>query len=199
MMQIISLLGVAIVVFASTNVDDILLLSAFFSDPRYAPRQVVVGQFLGIAVLVVASFVCARLAIVIPPGWIGLLGLAPLVLGVRALWKLRSSAPTDESGEAPPAMSGSRALEVASATVANGGDNLGVYIPLFSRDPPFVPAYAATFAVMTAVWCAAGYYLVNNPIVGKTISRYGRVALPFVLMGLGLWLLSDALVLVMPS
>ncbi|MDC0748643.1 cadmium resistance transporter [Polyangium mundeleinium] len=199
MAQIIATLGIGVVVFASTNVDDILLLSAFFSDPRYTPRQVIAGQFLGIAALVGASVLCALLAIAIPPGWIGLLGIAPLVLGVRGLWRLRGSAKKDESDETRPVNPGSRVFEVASITIANGGDNLGVYIPLFSREPRLVPAYVVVFAVMTAVWCAAGYYLVNNPILGTQIARYGRIALPFVLIGLGLWILSSALVLVVPS
>jgi cadmium resistance protein CadD (predicted permease) len=199
MPDIVVALGVGVVVFVSTNVDDLLLLSAFFSDPSYPPRQVVAGQFLGIAALIVASLVCAVLAIAIPPGWIGLLGLAPLVLGFRGLWKLHRSAKEDDEEEARPVTPGSRVLAVASVTIANGGDNLGVYIPLFSRDLQLIPVYVTVFAVMTSVWCAAGYYLVNNPILGKQIARYGRIALPFVLIGLGLWILSDALALVTRS
>lgn len=117
------------------------------------------------------------------------------------MWRLRRAGEADapESEEARAAAAGSRVLAVASVTVANGGDNLGVYIPLFSNGPRLVPVYTAAFAVLTAVWCAAGYALVNNPILGKRIARLGRVALPFVLIGLGLWILSGALVLVMPS
>ena len=43
----IELLTVGIVVFASTNVDDIFLLSAFFADSHLKPRNVVAGQFVG--------------------------------------------------------------------------------------------------------------------------------------------------------
>lgn len=196
MEDIVAALGVAALVFASTNVDDLLLLSALFSDPSFAPRQIIAGQFLGITALVLASVACALLAVAVPPGWIGLLGLAPLALGVRGLWALRRPPENDGPGEARAEMPGSRALAVASITIANGGDNLGVYIPLFSSARRLIPVYVTVFAVMTAVWCAAGYYLVNNRVVGERIRRYGRVALPFVLIGLGLWILSDALVLV---
>jgi cadmium resistance protein CadD (predicted permease) len=55
-----------------------------------------------------------------------------------------------------------------------------------------VPLYAAVFAVMTAVWCAAGYWLVHHPIVGARIRQYGHIALPFVLIMLGSHILSDA-------
>jgi cadmium resistance protein CadD (predicted permease) len=197
--QVAAALGVAVAVFVSTNVDDIVLLAVFFSDPSFTPRQVIVGQFLGMAALTAASVGCALLAVAVPPGWIGLLGLAPLVLGARGLWELRRSGDEDEADEVRTVTPGSRALAVASVTIANGGDNLGVYIPLFSRTPRLIPVYVAVFALMTAGLCAAGYYLTNNPILGKQIQRYGRIALPFVLIALGLWILSDALVLVVPS
>ena len=53
-------------------------------------------------------------------------------------------------------------------------------------------AVILVFGVMTLVWCVAGYYLVDNPLFGKRLGRYGRVALPFVLIALGLWILADA-------
>ena len=58
-----------------------------------------------------------------------------------------------------------------------------------------MPLYASIFAVMTAVWCAAGYWLVHHPVLGARIRQYGHVVLPFVLIGLGLHILKDAQVL----
>jgi cadmium resistance protein CadD (predicted permease) len=46
-----SSIGVGIVVFASTNIDDIFVVSAFFADARLARRSVIVGQFVGIGAL----------------------------------------------------------------------------------------------------------------------------------------------------
>jgi cadmium resistance protein CadD (predicted permease) len=194
--EALSALFVGIVVFASTNVDDLLLLTVFFSDPSFKPRHIIAGQVLGIAVLTVASAACALFAFVVPEGWIGLLGLIPLGLGLRGLWMLRrGEGDADvEDAKSRPDMQRFKALAVAGVTVANGGDNLGVYIPLFSSAPKLVPLYAAVFAVMTGVWCAVGYYLVHNKILGRRIQRWGRVALPFVLVGLGLLVLSRAIV-----
>jgi cadmium resistance protein CadD (predicted permease) len=86
-------------------------------------------------------------------------------------------------------------LAVASVTIANGGDNLGVYIPLFASQMSAVPLYVAVFAVMTAVWCALGYALVSNRWIGERASRLASRLLPFVLIGLGLYILSGAVVL----
>ncbi|WP_437517883.1 cadmium resistance transporter [Sorangium sp. So ce1099] len=206
MEQILPALGVSAVVFISTNIDDILLLTAFFSDPDFTPRQVVAGQFLGIAALVLASVACALLAVRVPEGWIGLLGLAPLALGLRGLWALwrgQEAGDTEDAEDDDDRPRGRaarfRALAVATVTVANGGDNLGVYIPLFSSSPGLIPLHAAVFAVMTGALCALGHHLVNHPVLGSRIRRHGRVALPFVLIGLGLWILSDALALIRPA
>src|SRR5688572_980443 len=77
--------ALGIVVFATTNIDDILLLAAFFADRTMRPAAVVVGQFVGIAALTFASAVAALLALTVPDGWIALLGIAPLALGIRGL------------------------------------------------------------------------------------------------------------------
>ena len=196
MNDLVAALGVGVVVFASTNVDDMLLLAVFFADPDFTRRQVVAGQFLGMAALVAVSAVCALFAVAVPPGWIGLLGLVPLGLGIRGLI-LRFSRGHGEAAphSERPRGARSRTLAVAGVTIANGGDNLGVYVPLFSSTPRNLAVYALVFAAMTAVWCLGGYYLVENPIIGKRFARFGRVALPFVLIALGAWILSDAVVL----
>jgi len=45
---------------------------------------------------------------------------------------------------------------------------------------------------MTALWCAMGHWLVRHPRLGVLMSRYGEIALPFVLTGLGLYILNDS-------
>ncbi|PIK72809.1 hypothetical protein CS379_11930, partial [Methylobacterium frigidaeris] len=125
-METLATLSVAITLFASTNIDDIVVLIGFFSDPRYRPRQIVIGQSLGIAVLVLASLAGSLLSLVVAPSWLGLLGLVPIVLGVRGLLALRRD---DEDEVAIEPTSLGNTLAVASVTIANGGDNLGIYTP----------------------------------------------------------------------
>ena len=189
------LLG-AIAVFASTNIDDILLLSAFFADPKLRARTIVFGQFLGIGALTLVSAGAALAALAVPDGWTALLGVAPLALGV---WKLVALRKPDAEGAHDEAeankRTGSQLFAVAAVTIANGGDNLGVYIPLFAKEPTALPVYLIVFAAMTALWCWLGYALVNNRVVGQHIKKYGRIALPFVLIALGVHILWGARVL----
>lgn len=193
-------IGIAVIVFASTNIDDILLLAAFFADPKIRARNIVIGQYLGLGILFTVSAVAAMASVLVPEGWSGLLGIVPLSLGIKSLFELCKKGHDDEIKvqESEHRIEGrfhSQMLAVSMITVANGGDNLGVYIPLFAKDTAFIPLIGFVFLFMTAVWCLAGYFLVNNPLFGHHVQHYGRIALPFVLAGLGVFILSDSLVL----
>lgn len=191
----LSAVGVGIVVFATTNIDDILVLAAFFAGRTMSAAAIVVGQFIGIAALTAASAIAALFALAIPDGWVGLIGLAPLALGIRGLFRL-THVPMTSSEPRPDAVPGRLPwLTTALVTMANGGDNLSAYIPLFSRDLSHIPIYAGVFAAMTAVWCAVGHNVVHRAGLGKRLRQYGHVALPFVLIAIGLYVLSAAWVL----
>ena len=45
----------AVVLFVFTDIDDVFLLMAYFADPRYRARDIVIGQYLGIGTLVAVS------------------------------------------------------------------------------------------------------------------------------------------------
>jgi len=202
---LVSDLGIGIGVFASTNIDDLFLLAAFFADPQLRHRSIVIGQYLGIGALVLVSASSALLALAFPDGWVALLGVVPLLMGLRQLLALRTDPVSAESGSKGHRVQDdknhaerglrSQVLAVASVTVANGADNVGVYVPLFATDFEAILTYALTFAVMTGVWCALGYLLVNHKVLGGAIRRYGNVILPVVLISLGLSILSGASVL----
>ena len=194
-------LGLGIVTFAATNVDDLLVLLIFFSDPGFRAWQVVLGQYLGISALIGLSLAGFLAALAFPPPAVGLLGLLPLGLGLTELWRrVRSSEEESEPGveAAPgPPRGGwgilTRPLMVASVTVANGGDNLGLYIPLFaSSSPARLVLLIATFLAMTGLWCGLSRQVMRHPVLGRKVSRWLHPALPWVLAGLGAWILLEA-------
>jgi len=193
---------VGIMLFATTNIDDIFLTMAFFADPRLDRRAVVAGKFLGIGVIVAASAAAAACAMAVPPEWVALLGLAPLGLGLHRLWSAWRAPPgeTDED-DGVPAAAGSfvaQACSVAGVTAANGGDNLGVYVPVFTEQFQAIPWFAIIFAVMTGLWCIGGNLLVNHRLIAATMRRLAGRLLPWVLIVLGLCILAGARGLVMP-
>jgi cadmium resistance protein CadD (predicted permease) len=192
-----SLALTAIAAFVSTNLDDLFLLASLFVDPEFRTFPVVAGQFLGMSLLVVISILAAFFAIAIETKWIPLLGLVPLLLGISRLCRLFKPVPGSPARRGNgPQFFGKEQLrfrwarsEVAFATlltVANGGDNLTVYIPLFSIHRPSIPLFAVIFLLMTGLWCFLGYSITNHKLFGTSLKRYGRLITPFILIGIGL-------------
>ena len=189
-----ALLGLAVVLFLSTNVDDLVVLIAFFANARFRARDVVAGQYAGVAVLFIVSVAGALLTLAIPKTYLGLLGIFPIVVGIRKLLELRH----DRAEEAPPKPSptnGSHGniASVALVTVANGGDNIGVYIPAFAvHSASHVAIIAVVFVAMTALLCLLAHGMVSHPGLGAPLRRYGHILAPLVLIALGILIIYNA-------
>ncbi|NJP32452.1 cadmium resistance transporter [Micromonospora thermarum] len=175
----------AAVVFAATDVDDIVILTLFFvaarTTGRPRPGQIVAGQYLGIGALALASAVVAAGLLVVPDPWTGLLGLLPVALGVRAL--------LDRDDDETPAVVGGT-LGVAGVTIANGADNVAVYVPVFrALGPADSAVFLLVFVVLIALWCAAGAWLGGHPRVVRLVERAGHWLVPAVLVAIGVVIL----------
>ena len=195
MESLFALLGMAVMLFASTNVDDVFVLIGFFADPNFRTRDIVLGQYVGIAALFSVSVAAALLSLVVPRAYVGLLGIVPILIGLKKLLDLyRKHEVTEESLEQHPDAGGNgRAVSVAVVTMANGGDNIGIYTPSFAiRSASEIAVIALIFVVMTALWCFLAHAIVNHPKLGLPIRRYGHRLAPVVQIGLGVLILYQA-------
>ena len=180
-MDLLGSAGAAAVVFTGTNIDDILVLTMLSVTARTTGRlrtgQIVAGQYLGITVLVAASGLVAAGLLVVPDPWTGLLGLLPVILGVRAL----VSADEQET----PQVVGST-IGVAGITVANGADNIAVYVPVFrALQAEQVAVFLLVFVLLIALWCAGAARLGGHPRVVDLVQRAGHWLVPTVFIGIG--------------
>jgi cadmium resistance protein CadD (predicted permease) len=187
----ISLAFVAAGLFATTNVDDLFLLVGFFSDRNLAPWQVVLGQIIGVAVLIAISLSAALAALAFSPSYVGLLGFAPIILGafkIRALF-------VDERGPDSPAerrgrLTSGGAPGVALVTIASGADNLGVYTPfLAAQMPTQIAVIVFVFIALTVAWCFIARWLVSHRAIGTFLRSAAPIVLPVVLIVLGVSIL----------
>jgi cadmium resistance protein CadD (predicted permease) len=84
---------------------------------------------------------------------------------------------------------------VAGLTLANGGDNIGVYAPLFAARPPAQTGLLlAVFAVMLAGWLFGAFYLARRSIFAGRILTLSHQIFPYTLIGVGLFLLIESLI-----
>jgi cadmium resistance protein CadD (predicted permease) len=67
----------------STNIDDAFVLVTFIADKNFRVRDVVIGQYAGVGTLYILSAIASLISLIIPPAYVGLLGLAPLAIGTK--------------------------------------------------------------------------------------------------------------------
>lgn len=170
--------------FAATNVDDLFVLMLLFGQARSGAdrRRIVAGQYVGVALLTAVSLAGAWGLGQIPDRYVRLLGLVPIALGVREWLKRGAGEETPDS-----ALS---IFAVAALTAANGGDNIGVYLPLFTRMSGEGQGITLlVFALLCGLWCLLGSRLAALPAVEKIITRHKGWLVPLVFLLLGMFIL----------
>jgi cadmium resistance protein CadD (predicted permease) len=192
----LSLIGQAVGMFAVTNIDDLLVLAVFFGQTAgqaAAGWRIVFGQYLGFIAILVAALLGATGAGLLPEAAIPYLGLLPLLLGIRAAWRVWTEGHDNGQDDEPDQRDTAPGImQVASVTFANGGDNIGVYVPVFTvAGAGGMTVYVIVFLIGVAVWCAAGWFLATRPVIAEALSRWGHIILPVVLIGIGLLILIE--------
>ncbi|AFZ02400.1 cadmium resistance transporter [Calothrix sp. PCC 6303] len=196
-------LASAITAFIGTNLDDIMVLILFFAreDSRTRKQHIVIGQYLGFTILVIASLPGFFGGLVIKRPIIGLLGFLPIIMGIYKLFKEDNEEEeiqlVNENVNSKINFFGNlinpQVYTVAAVTVANGADNISIYLSLFaSSNWQKLVITLAVFYVMVGIWCGLGYYLTRYRFVGSVFSRYGQILTPLVLIGLGIYILFDS-------
>jgi cadmium resistance transport/sequestration family protein len=188
-------ISTGLIAFSATNVDDIVILLLFFSqvNSTFRPWHIVVGQYLGFTVLVILSLPGFFGGLILPQNWLGLLGLMPITMGMSNLVN-RETKPTTEVVEETTLSQTSvlasflspQTYNVAAVTIANGSDNISVYVSLFaSSNLGNLFIIISLFFFLLAIWCYAAYKLTHQQGIADVLTRYGSQIVPFVLMGLG--------------
>ena len=153
--MIVSSILQAIGLFIATNIDDIVILSLFFGRGQGQPgttRRILAGQYLGFLGILGAAVASAFGAqVLLPEAILPYFGLIPLGFGLWAAWQAWRNRGQDDDDEAQ--LEGKRVSvwTVAAVTFANGGDNIGVYVPVFvSVSWSAVLAYCIVFLLLVA-------------------------------------------------
>ena len=184
----------AIGLFIATNIDDIIVLSLFFArgaGRRGTTARILVGQYLGFAGILGASvLVTLGAGAFLPPEVIPYFGLIPLGLGLWAAWQAWRNRGADDDDEAKVEGKKVGVWTVAGVTFANGGDNIGVYVPVFlSVGPAAVVAYCIVFLALVAAFVGLGKFVATRRPIAELLERWEHILFPIVLIGLGIFIL----------
>ena len=181
----------AIGLFLVTNIDDIIVLSLFFArgaGQRGTTTRIVVGQYLGFGGILLASVaVTLGAGLFLPDDAIPYFGLIPLLLGGYAAWQVWRNDDDDSVADRPIS-----ALTVAAVTFANGGDNIGVYVPVFlAVGTGALVAYCVVFLALVVVLVLAAKFVATRKPIAEVLERWEHVLFPLVLVVLGLVILIE--------
>jgi cadmium resistance protein CadD (predicted permease) len=197
MVDFFGIFGIGTTAFVATNIDDLLILIAFFANSsRFPLPQIVLGQYAGMGALLAISIVGSLIALIVPNNLIGLIGIFPIAIGIKELLELLKNGDNEKSTKQ---LSRSRLIAylpflTVAAVTFSGGEEIGVYTSVFAtyNEVSEIIIIVLVVMVLTGLWCALAYYLVNRPLIASSIKRTGTIALPFVLIGLGIYILAEA-------
>jgi cadmium resistance protein CadD (predicted permease) len=188
----------------ATTFDDNLYLTAFFGkvNHTFRPRHIIIGEFVGFTTLVMASLPGFFGGLILPEAWVGLLGILPIMIGISHLMSREqeednvqavavnfghSAKPQRHKKSLIATLKDPQTYRVSAVTIANGGNNIGIYVPLFASSSfPSLAVIVCVCYSAIALWCFLSYNLTRNPVMVSVITRYGRKVFPFVLIYLGL-------------
>jgi cadmium resistance protein CadD (predicted permease) len=175
-----TLLATAVVAFLATDIDDLALLTGWFSDRTYRAADIAIGQLLGVAALIAMSAILGLAGFFLPTPVLGLLGVLPVGIGISRFVSMRES----EENETASAIAG--VLAVAGVTIAHGSDNIAIYAPLLATQTLFgAAAVSHVFLSMTGLWIALAHWFARHPAWAPFIQTWGRRITPWLLILLG--------------
>lgn len=197
-----------IIAFTVTNIDDMMILLLLFSqsDSNFRKRHIFIGQYLGFLSIIILSLPGFLGGLFIQREWLGLLGILPIVIGVKQLINQQTESTEFQTvnPDFPQLLHPNptwsfflsilhpNTYKVAAITIANSGDNISIYIPLFAgQDFVSLAIIIAVFLAMVGLGYGIAYLLTSQVTIGYILSRYGRAMIPFILMALGLFILYD--------
>jgi cadmium resistance protein CadD (predicted permease) len=190
MQGIFATAATATALFAGTNIDDLIVLAVLNAssraDGRPAAWQIWAGQYAGVGALVAISLAAAFGLKIVPENWLWILGLIPIGLGLR---KLLIAIRAHRAGQrASPAVA-TGLTGVIGITIADGGDNIAAYTPVFrTMSGTGITVTLAVFVVGVALWCLAGFWLVSHHKITQVIERWGQWIVPAVFILIGLYI-----------
>jgi cadmium resistance protein CadD (predicted permease) len=204
-----ALVGIGIAAFVSTNIDDLLILMAFFATPKFSTFQIVLGQYIGMGSLIVVSLLGFLIALVVPRNLIGLIGLFPIAIGIKELLELHKKSNDDNNNKdneeeeekelAKRDLQRSRKIAyvpflTVAAVTFSGGEEIGIYTSLFATNNEVsqIITLVSVVMVLTGFWCGLANYFINHSFLADRFCHIAARLLPFVLIGLGIYVMAEA-------
>ena len=191
MLDLVLVFGVVVSAFVATNLDNLVLLVALFS--RYSDRQleVALGYLLSMILIGSLAWAVGTLATSVSVQYLGFLGIVPVAIGIVGVVRLfrRRGVVSDPA----IAGAGSTAMLAAALTqLSNGTDTIVTFSILFADSNEVADHLViVSFVVMAAVFAIAARHAQQHPWLSRPIQLYGHYITPLILITVGLYVLNN--------
>ena len=199
---IFSTLVQALVLFVATNIDHLALLTLWFVHGQNHPgttARICAGQYVGFGVILAATIALSAISgLVIPQEYLRFLGLIPLALGIKAaigeIHERLSAEEDDDEDEGEAQLKGKKVSvgAVALVTMANGGDEIAAYLPVFALSAWWqIALFCAVFLLLAGVLLALARLITGRLHLAEVLERFEAIIFPSVLILLGVLIIAD--------
>ena len=199
MMDSVIVIAIAASAFIATNLDNLVLLVGLlgrYSDRRY---EVMFGYLAGALIIGALSFYIGKLANNFPVNYIGLLGIFPVTIGVLEIVRLFRNKGVVRDPTA--AGVGSTAVAATLLTqLSNSADTIVTFSVLFSDANELADDLVVlAFLGMALVFGLVARGVLKYNWLSRPIQLYGHYITPLILITVGLFVLSNTALDLMPG
>ena len=172
------------VAYAATNVDNLFLMSTI--SVRATRRSLVTGFLIASTAVLIVVSLASLIGDVLPPVVLGYLGFVPISIGLYLLLFANLQ-------EKPPLVRTTAWPAIAAVLFANSGDTVFAIGPLFAESGDGAQiGLAIGFALIAAMWLTLILGLSARIARSDRLSRVGQRLAPWMMILVGLDILSDS-------
>jgi cadmium resistance protein CadD (predicted permease) len=175
--------------FAATNIDNLLLLVSWILAGQAALRSLLAGYSLAMIAVLTVALLFGLLSNFIPIGYIGFLGVVPVLLGLRILVGLfRNEAHVPAS----VATNNLSVLAIATILLANSIDTMLIFAPLLADSSVATDALiTVAFLIVATAWFFLAVIFSRNVSRLRRVSFVAQWLAPLIMIVVGLYILDN--------
>lgn len=192
-MDTLTIIAMTAAAYVGTNIDNLLLLIAFYSRYLAQSRLVTAGYATGMLLIGLLVFVLGEAGDFIPVAYLGSLGVIPIFIGVKSLADQYRKRMSDTDGQVDvPDSQRTIFLSVLLTQLSNSADTI-ITFTVFQFDSKDTVDFviSGTFFVMIFVFATVAFHSLKNQALKNFLARYGHWLTPFVLILVGLYIIND--------
>jgi cadmium resistance protein CadD (predicted permease) len=184
--------------FIATNLDNLLILVLLLANTHYLKKYVLAGFLSAVILVILLSGFGLLLGQTFNAGLIGYLGAVPLLFGCFLLYQQWVRKPPVEKKTETPAdqelLGNPRQVWITTTILllSNSADSIAVLLPLMAEtESKLLPTLIGLYLLAGAGCCIVALAIVNQPKLAGRIKRHGEQLVPWIMIGVGLYILTD--------